>query len=1652
MKTKTTNRFMALMLISVLMATLVPMGTVFGSAYTTWNDITGTSSLTIPNGVATDPCGNVYVANTGLDNYYANTNKIKKYSNGTWSAVTGTGNILLKPTGIAVDPNNGDLYVTEVFHGSPATKRVSKLNNDVWSTVALNAGVTLINPRSIAVDASSNLYVADSGNDSVPGTSRIYKYTSSSNLWSDITNGWSFTMASAIAVDPSGNIYAADWKYSGNFGKVVKLPSGSSSWTDVTGTLAGKLTLPQGLAADGLGDVYLTDNTTISDKDVSKVYRFSNGVWQDMTNGESFGAGALHGIAVDGHQHLYTVEGTAQLPNKVRALYNTDFSYGIASIANQSLTKLTSGYASGTQQTRTIKVTSTGTGDVSGLTVTSSDTDKFIVTQPNTPLCGMSSTTTFTVKAKDNLPVGTHTTTVTVSAPRVASKSFTVTQIVDPSYKIAPVSNQTLQFLKVGYAVGTQEEKTIDISSAGTGVLNNLTITSSDTTKFVMTPPAVTTLNPSASTSLKIRAKDNLPVGTHTTTITISADNMPNTTFTVTQKVGSFDVAPIVDQALKDLSVNYTLGTQENRVVTIKASGTETLTDLAVTSSDMTNFVLTPPSGTTLNANSSKTFMIKVKDNLPVGTYETTITISATNMTSKTFKVTQIVTATPLTYDIAAIADQTLNVLAVGYTSGAQETKEITVTSTGTGSIVNLSMSSSNMTNFAITPLAATSLSPGNTTTFKIGVRNNLPVGTYETTITLSAANMTSKTFKVTQTVSVAGLTYDIAAIADQTLSGLTDGYTSGSQEEKEITLTSTGTGTLNSLDVTSNDTMNFDLTLPTVTSLNPNGSTTFKIKAKDNLPVGTYETTINVSAANMTNKLFKVAQTVSVVGLTYDIAAIADQTLSGLTDGYTSGSQEEKEITLTSTGTGTLNSLDVTSSDTVNFDLTLPTVTSLNPSGSTTFKIKAKDNLPVGTYETTITISAANMTSKTFKVTQTVSAAGLTYDIASIADQTLSGLTDGYTSGSQEEKEITLTSTGTGTLNSLDVTSSDTVNFDLTLPSVTTLNPNGSATFKIKAKINLPVGTYETTITISAANMTSKTFKVTQTVSAAGLTYDIASIADQTLSGLTKGYTSGSRDEKEITITSTGTDVLNSLNVTSSDTANFVLTPPSVTSLSPSSSTTFKIKATNGLPVGTYETTITVSAANMTSKTFKVTQVVNASPSSSGGGGGSNPIKEFITVDVEDGSRNSGEVVSKATIERTTDANGNKKDSVTFTTEQAAQTTEQLKAAGSNTAKIVIPDKKDEVSELNVKLPLSSTSTLAGNGMNLEINTPNARVLIPSDSLKGLIDDVYFRFIPIKKEAERKEVEQRARTEQVVRIVAGNDTVTVVGRPMTIETNMQSRQVTLTIPLPENELTNDQLKDLGIFIEHSDGEKELVKGEIVPYDQTGKLGIRFTINKFSTFTVIHMDGWQQTEVAGENAHHAYIKGYPDGTFRPKRAITRVEMAAILSRVMDKEKKLPIIGYSDVKATHWASESIAKVTQMGLMRGYPDGSFKPEQTITRGEMANIALQLLTKDGTASSTFPDVAGHWAEHAIVQIYAAGIIVGFEDGTFRPDDALSRAEAVTIINKLLGRGPLVGAEKQWADVSMDHWAYADIQEASSYHAFEKNAKDVEQWVPSH
>ena len=188
--------------------------------------------------------------------------------------------------------------------------------------------------------------------------------------------------------------------------------------------------------------------------------------------------------------------------------------------------------------------------------------------------------------------------------------------------------------------------------------------------------------------------------------------------------------------------------------------------------------------------------------------------------------------------------------------------------------------------------------------------------------------------------------------------------------------------------------------------------------------------------------------------------------------------------------------------------------------------------------------------------------------------------------------------------------------------------------------------------------------------------------------------------------------------------------------------------------------------------------------------------------------------------------------------------------------------------------------------------------------------------------------------------------------------------------------------------------------------------------------------------------HIAYLNGYPDNTIRPQGSITRAEVAAIFARLKVGEANIPSgsSNYSDVNSSDWFAKYIAFVTDNKIMEGYEDGSFKPNDKITRAEFTAVVSRYNSLVNVESS-FEDVSGHWAEKYIGAVTSKGWISGYPDGTFKPEKDISREEVATMVNKMLDRkvdkdGLNNLSIKNFKDLDNSNWSYFDIVEASNSH----------------
>lgn len=219
--------------------------------------------------------------------------------------------------------------------------------------------------------------------------------------------------------------------------------------------------------------------------------------------------------------------------------------------------------------------------------------------------------------------------------------------------------------------------------------------------------------------------------------------------------------------------------------------------------------------------------------------------------------------------------------------------------------------------------------------------------------------------------------------------------------------------------------------------------------------------------------------------------------------------------------------------------------------------------------------------------------------------------------------------------------------------------------------------------------------------------------------------------------------------------------------------------------------------------------------------------------------------------------------------------------------------------------------------------------------------------------------------------------------------------------------------------------------------------------------------GWEPTDVPewlnGET-HFAYVFGYEDGTVHPLHNISRAEVAAIFFRLLDADLRDGNLTasntFADVQEGDWYNTSVSTMARLGILRGRTGDCFDPGAPITRAEFAAICARFDTSGISGGSSFTDISGHWAQGEIARAAALGWIRGYEDGTFRPENYITRAEAMTMINRMLNRLPqseadLLKGMKIWSDNKPGTWYYLTVQEATNSHAFTRKDDVHEQWT---
>ncbi|WP_409344293.1 immunoglobulin domain-containing protein [Paenibacillus sp. MBLB4367] len=728
----------------------------------------------------------------------------------------------------------------------------------------------------------------------------------------------------------------------------------------------------------------------------------------------------------------------------------------------------------------------------------------------------------------------------------------------------------------------------------------------------------------------------------------------------------------------------------------------------------------------------------------------------------------------------------------------------------------------------------------------------------------------------------------------------------------------------------------------------------------------------------------------VTVNALTYTIAAIPDQTATTLTEGYASGTQQTKTISITNTGTGNLTNLSaaITGAD---FVITQPQAALDSGAPATSFTVKAKDGLTVGTYTATVTLSAANMTNVTFTVTQAVNLPNAPANPQSLV-------------ATGADRQVTLNwSTVTGaTYYHIYMGTASGQYSDTVFATVT------DSTYRVRSLTN---GTLYYFIVkagnrggLSAAS--NEDNATPATVPAAPTHVSVASGDGRVTIVFTAPTDNGGSAITGYAVTASPG------NITVTGTAS----PITITGLINGTSYTFTVKAINGTGIG--------------APSAQSSAVIPRSPSSNDDS--SAPAAETADSGVEVLVLVNGKPKSagKAT---TFKRNG---QTVTKITVDQKKLDDMLKEEGQHAVVTVPVNGKSDVvvGELNGQMIKNMETKLAV----LEIKTGRATYTLPASQIHiGAIslqvgNSVALQDIKIQ-------IEIAAPTSETVKIVenaAAKGTFTLVVPAIdftirgtygdkTFEISKFNAYVERTIALPDgidpNKITT------GVVVD-PDGTVRHVPTKIVNID--GKFYAKVSSLTNSTYSVVWhplefsdvRDHWSKDAV-NDMGSRMVIEGTGNGVFNPDRDITRAEFAAIVVRGLGLKLESGATPFSDVKASDWYGSAVNTAYSYELINGFEDGTFRPNDKITREQAMVIIAKAMTVTGLkprlASEPAEKIlhpysdatdASEWAKSSIADSIQAGIVSGRGGAELAPQAFITRAEVAAIVQRLLQKSELI------------------------------------------
>lgn len=545
---------------------------------------------------------------------------------------------------------------------------------------------------------------------------------------------------------------------------------------------------------------------------------------------------------------------------------------------------------------------------------------------------------------------------------------------------------------------------------------------------------------------------------------------------------------------------------------------------------------------------------------------------------------------------------------------------------------------------------------------------------------------------------------------------------------------------------------------------------------------------------------------------------------------------------------------------------------------------------------------------------------------------------------------------------------------------------------------------------------------------------YNISDIGSQTITELTEGYGSGTQTSKSITVTNTGTENLSNLSVSlnSGENSPFEIAQLPDASLNSGATTTFTLRAKDGLTVGTYTETVSVLANKMAPVTFTVTQVVNARPSTGGGGGNITPAP------TQEPQETGAEVLVNGKAENAGKATNTKEGNRTVTTivVDEKKLAQKLESEG-NKAVVTIPvnTKADVViGELNAQM----VKNMENKAAVLELRTETAIYTIPAQQInvdavsEKLGKDVALQDIKMQVSI----VKSAEETAKVLENSSKRGTFTVVAPPIDfsikgsyggkiVEVDKFNVFVERTVAIPDgvdpNKITT------GIIVE-PDGAVRHVPTRVTVIN--GRYYAKINSLTNSTYSVVwhplefkDAEGHWAKEAINDMGSRMVINGVGNDVFQPNRNITRAEFAAIVVKALGLKPGVGTESFKDVQDSDWYSGYVKTAFEYKIVAGFSADRFGPHDSITREQAMTMiakAMKLTTLKGELSEgelqkllgAFKDggKTAAYAKESIAECVKTGIVLGKTGSTLAPKESITRAEVAVIVRKLLQKADLI------------------------------------------